>query len=94
MGRRQKTRIDLAKSYGGTKYQYEKLDDVERLSEIGFLINCEMIDRCHSCRHLLKFCIKIFLNSWDEIRFINFYDALKVVKCYKDFFKQCGFLQH
>ena len=94
MGRRQKTRIDLGKSYGVTKYQYEKLDDVELLCKIGFLINCEMIDRCRSCRHLLKFCIKILLKRWDEIRFINFYDAFKVVRSYKDFFKRSDFLQH
>lgn len=89
-----KTRIDLGKSYGVTKYQYEWLDDIELLCKIGFLMNCEIIDRCSSCRHLLKFCIKILLNRWDEIRFINFYDALKIVKDYKDFFKKTDILLH
>lgn len=86
---RQKTRIDLGRnSFGATKYQYENLDDEDLLSEIGLLIQCEIIDRCHSCRHLLNFCIKILMNRWDEFRNINFFDALKFVKNNKDLFKR------
>ena len=88
------TRIDLGKSYGVTRYQYEMLDDIELLCEIGFLINCEIIDKCCSCRHLLKFCITILLNKWDEIHFIDFFDVLKVVRNYKDFFKNTDFVLH
>ena len=86
------TRIDLGKSYGVTKYQLEMLDDIELLCEIGFLINCDIIDKCRSCRQLLKFSIKILLNRWDEIRFINFFDALKIVKDYKGLFKEVNFV--
>ena len=53
-----------------------------------------MIDRCCACRHLPKFCIKILLNRWDEIRFIIFFDALKIIKDNKDFFKNADILQH
>ena len=51
-----------------------------------------MIDGCRACRHLLKFCIKILLNRWDEIRFIDFFDALKIIKDNKDFFKKADIL--
>ena len=43
---------------------------------------------------MLKFCIKILLNKWDEIHFIDFFDALKVVRNYKDFFKNTDFVLH
>ena len=64
--KKRKTRIDLGKSYGVAKY--EKFDDIDLLCEIGFLIQCDVIDRCCACRQLPKFCIKILLNRWDEIR--------------------------
>ena len=60
---KRKMRIDLGRSYGVTKNEYEMSDDIESLMEIGFLIHCEMIDRCRACRHLFKFCIKILLNG-------------------------------
>ena len=41
---------------------------------------------------LLKFCIKILLNRSDEIRFIDFFDALKIIKDNKDFFKKADIL--
>ena len=69
---KRKTRIDLGKLYGVTKYEYEMLDDIDLLCEIGFLIQCDIIDRCRSCIQLLKFAIKILLNRCDEIRFIIF----------------------
>ena len=59
---KRKTRTDLGRSYGVTKNEYEMSDDIELLMEIGFLIQCDMIDRCCACRHLPKFCIKILLN--------------------------------
>ena len=69
---KRKTRIDLGKLYGVTKYEYEMLDDIDLLCEIDFLIQCDIIDRCRSCIQLLKFAIKILLNRCDEIRFIIF----------------------
>ena len=91
---KRKTRIDLGKSHGITKYEYEMLDDIDLLCEMGFLIQCDIIDRCRACRQLLKFCIKILLNRWDKICFINFFDALKILKDNKDFFKTADILLH
>ena len=91
--KRKQTRIDLGKCNGVTKYQLELLDDIKLLCKIGFLINCEMIDKCHSCRQLLKFCIKILLKRWDEIRFINFFDALKILTQYQELFNEYNFVQ-
>ena len=47
-------------------------DDIDLLIEIGFLIQCEAIDRCGTCRKLLRFCLQTLIDHWDEIRFINF----------------------
>ena len=89
---KRKTRVDLGKSYGVTKYEYEQLDDIDLLCEVGFLIRCDKIDKCRSCRKLLRFCLKILINRWDEIRFLNFFDALKIIKDYKSFFITTNFV--
>ena len=60
------------KTYGVTKREYEMFDDIDLLIEVGFLIQCEAIDRCGTCRKLLRFCLQILIDCWDEIRFINF----------------------
>ena len=59
---------------------YEELDDIDLLCEIGVLSNCKEIGRCCPCRHLLRFCISILMNRWDEFRYINFFDPMKVIK--------------
>ena len=91
---KRKTRVDLGKSYGVTKYEYEQLDDIDLLCEVDFLIRCDKIDKCHSCRKLLRFCLKILINRWDEIRFLNFFEALKIIKDYKSFFITTNFVLH
>ena len=80
------TRTDLhSKTYRVTKKEYEMLDNIDLL--IGFLIQCEAIDQCGACRKLLRFCLKILINCWDEICFINFVDAIEMVENYKSFLK-------
>lgn len=70
------------------KYQLERLNDIDIFCGIGFLINCKNIDKCHSCKHLLKSCIKVLLNRWDEIRFINFFEVIKILKQSKELFRE------
>ena len=53
--RKRKNRIDLGRSCGVTRYEYEMSDDIELLMEIGFLIQCDMIDGCPACRLYLNF---------------------------------------
>ena len=38
---KRKTRIDLGRSYGVTKFEYAELDDVDLMCEIGFLIQSD-----------------------------------------------------
>ena len=89
---KRKTRADLGKSYRVTKIEYEQLDDIELLCEVCFLIQCKKIDRCCACRKLLRFCLKMLINRWDEIRFINFFDALKLIKEHKNYFSTASFV--
>ena len=92
---RQRTRIDLGRnSFGVTRWQYEELDDIDLLCEIGILSNCKDIGQCRACRHLLRFCISILMNRWDEFRYINFFDAMKVIKNSSKLFNSSIVLDH
>lgn len=87
------TRIDIhSKTYGVTKKEYEELDDIDLLIEVGFLIQCKQIGFCRTCKKLLKFCLTILVNHWDEIRFINLFEAIQ--KNCKGFFKMVDILVH
>ena len=87
------TRIDIhLKTYGVTKKEYEELDDIDLLIEVGFLIQCEQKGFCRACKKLLKFCLTILVNHWDEIRFINLFEAIQ--KNCKGFFKMVDILVH
>ena len=77
---RQQTRIDLGRNtFSVTRWQYEELDVMDLLCEIGVLSNCKCIDRCLACRHLWRFCISILMDKWDEFRYINCFDGMKVI---------------
>lgn len=73
---------------------YDELDDIDLLCEIGVLSNCKEIGRCCPCRHLLRFCISILMNRWDEFRYINFFDAMKVIKNSRKLFMTSIVLDH
>ena len=62
--------------------------------EIGVLLNCKYIAWCHTGRHLLRFCISILMNRWDEFRYISFFDAMKVIKNSSKLFKTSIVLDH
>ena len=84
----QTRRIDLSRnSFGVTRWQYEELDDIELLCKVGVLSNCKDIGQCRTCRHLLRFFISILMNRLDEFRYINFFDAMKVIKNTSKLFK-------
>ena len=89
------TRIDIhLKTYGITKKEYEELDDIDLLIEVGFLIQCKQIGFCRTCKKLLKFCLTILVNRWDEIRFINLFEAIQMIKNCKGFLKMVDILDH
>ena len=89
------TRIDLGRNcFGVTRWQYEELDEMDLLCEIGVLSNCKDISQCRNCTHLLRFCISILMDRWDEFRYINFFDAMKVIKNSSKLFKLSIVLDH
>ena len=89
------TRIDFdRKRFGVTKWQYDQLNEIDLLIEIGILSNCKMIGSCRVCRHLLRFCIDILMKKWDEFRFINFFDPMKIIKNNEKMFKTSIVLNH
>ena len=88
-------RIDFERnSFGVTKWMYKELDDIDLLCEIGILSNCKEIARCHPCRYLLRFCVSILMNRLDEFRFINFFDAMKVIRNSRKLFTTSTVLDH
>ena len=50
-----------------------------------FLLNCELIDQCRTCRCLLGWILEILEQKWDTIRFIEFELALLLAKELKFF---------
>ena len=74
------------KRFGVNRWMLENLDDIDLLYEVCILSSCDEIKHCSCRKHLLKWCLEILQNRWDEIRFINFFDALKVLEQNKLFF--------
>lgn len=90
------TRMDFAKnSFGVRRWEYhEKLDEIDLLIEIGILSNCKIINRCRPCRFLLRHAIDFCMIKWDKFCFINFFDALKIIKQNNKLFKSSIVLDH
>ena len=82
------------KCFGVARWMYRDLDDIDLLCKICVLSNCSEIQHCTCCRHLLKWCLDILMNRWDEIRSINFWDAMKIVKDNKDLFPEDIYLHY
>lgn len=74
------------KRFGVNRWMLENSDDIDLLYEVCILSSCDEIKHCSCRKHLLKWCLEILQNRWDEIRFINFFDALKVLEQNKLFF--------
>lgn len=69
------------KCYGVNKWILENLDDINLLYEIGVLSNCYEMKN-------------ILMNRWDEIRYINFFDAMKILKQNKELFSDDFFISY
>ena len=82
------------KCFGVARWMYRDLDDIDLLCKICVLSNCSEIQHCTCCRHLLKWCMDILMNRWGEIRSINFWDAMKIVKDNKDLFSEDIYLHY
>ena len=88
-------KIDFSRRrYGASKWQYETFDCVDLYIELLILLNCQFIDRCRPCRHLLKWVIDILLDKWDTIKFIEFEEALKMANYLKGSFSTSAPVEH
>ena len=74
--------------FGVRKWQYEKLDDIDLLSEISILIDCELLGKCRACTKHLKWIIEILKERWDSDNNVDFEEALKIVRKHKKFFQK------
>ena len=77
-----------ANYYGISKWEFARLDDVDLLCEISIFSSCKWCGLCGSCRLHLTRCLEILQLRWDAIKYIDFYDALKVVKENKKLFNK------
>ena len=74
--------------FGVNRWMFAELDDIELLIEIGILSNCSMIGYCKVCRIFLEWCLKILYVWWDYTKYIDFYDALKVISENRELFTE------
>lgn len=88
-------RIDFKrKRFGVAKWHYQKLDCIDLYIELLALVNCKLIHPCRPCRHLLKFVLYILKNKWDNIRYIEFEEALHLANYLKVFVSSSVVLDH
>ena len=52
------------------------------------------MDKCQPCRHLLRFAVDVLRSKWDDIRFIDFDEALALAKYLKVFMPYSVLLEH
>ena len=84
-----------ANYYKMSKWEFARLDDVDLLCEITISSSCKWPGLCGSCRLHLTWCLEILQNRWDDLKYIDFYDALKVMKENKKLFnKSFNFFEH
>ena len=81
-------KIDFGrKRYGAAKWQYENFDCVDLYIELLILLNCQFIDRC-------RWIIEILHDKWDNVRFIDLDEALKMANFLKKSVSKSVLLEH
>ena len=76
-----KERVNFNKGiYGVRKWQFARLDDLDLLCEISIFSTYSWPGSCTVCRKYLRWCLEVLMNRWDYTRYIDFYDALEVVR--------------
>ena len=66
--------------YGVRKYQFAALDDIDLLCEISIFSSFLWPGLCGACQKHLTWCIEILQQRWNVEKYIDFYDALRVVR--------------
>ena len=77
-----------ANYYGISKWEFARLDGVDLLCEIIIFSSCKWPGLRGSCRLHLTWCLEILQNRLDDLKYTDFYDALKVVKENKKLFNK------
>ena len=72
--------------FGIRRWKYVNMDDIDLLCEISIFLSCTLPGKCRPCKKHLKWCLKILQRRWDYVKYIDFYNALEVVKNNKQFF--------
>ena len=84
---RYSSKIEISRGrYGVCKYQYWKLDCLDLFIELLILLNCKILGTCRPCTNLLRFVVETLRNKWDDIRFIDFEEALALLKISKPWY--------
>ena len=76
------------RGFGVNRWFFAELDDIELLIEIGILSNCEMIAHCKVCRIFLEWCLTILSKLWEDDKYIDCFDALKIIREEKALFTE------
>ena len=72
--------------FGIRRWKYVNVDDIDLLCEISIFSSCKLPGKYHPCKKHLNRCLEILQRRWDYVKYIDFYDALEVVKSNKQFF--------
>ena len=70
------------------------MDCIDLFIELLILTNCQFMDKCRPCRHLLRFVVDVLRSKWDDIRFIDFEEALALAKHLKVLVPYSVLLEH
>ena len=70
---------------GVCKKEYWYFDYVDLYIELLILLNCSFIGACRPCTYILKWIIKILIEKWDTVRFVDFEFALLLAISLKSF---------
>lgn len=82
------------KRFGVAKWHYKQLDCIDLFIKLLILTSCQLMDKCRPCRHLLRFRVNVLRSKWDDIRFIDFDEALALAKYLKVFMQYSVSLEH
>ena len=89
------SKIEISRGrYKVCKYQYWKLDCLDLFIELLILLNCKILGTCRPCTNLLRFVVETLRNKWDDIRFIDFEEALALAKDIKTLVPRSVLLDH
>ena len=66
--------------FGIRKWQFGCSDDIDLLCEICIFSNCSWSRLCRVCKKYLRWCLELLQDRWNTEKYIDFYDALQIVR--------------